>query len=358
MAVAFLPGSRRTIRKGTIDDQASFTEELQLVTDGESTILDCMKSNLVPKKGMYHIRDPRFRCKSVDLEEVLAPPGGGYLVNVTINWESLTHDVNAKDQEGNPITYETPPWLLPIENFTSGAVPLEETIKNAYVEDGFLDYKSVPFCNTAGVPLNGTRNRYLFTFGFSYNVPYMSPAGVFEYTGKINASGITVAGMYFSPLQLQILSIGSEPRTEYDEDGFVRWSYDKVSVQFQADPETFYRKFANVGTLALWKNDTENPPKLGRIWSGVVANEFAWKGKQRSKDEIVYNSRKRIIEWAQENKIVRDSIEAVTEPLFLDRSGTDISPFDDVGRQTPTYVGGCVDQPVSFASLNLPATRW
>lgn len=348
MAINYLPGTRNTIRTGSIGETKSFSEKFQLVTDGVSDIHDCMDLAVVPQHGSYYPYDPRYRCNGVELNEVGTRPGGGYTIDVSITWETrLPRD--ATDQNGDPITWETPPWLLPIEDFTNGSVPIEESIKWVYVPDGEGSYKQVPFRNTAGTALIGTRNRYLYTFGFSYNVtPDFSPIVAFNYNGKVNAEPITVAGVTFDAMQLQITSISATPRTDYNEDGSVRWQYKKVSAQFQADPQTFYRSFANIGLFVKRSVDSLQC----RLWQGIYGKD----ADETLKGTIFYGTRDEVMEKVKENLIDRESAEAITEPMFLLNSGLGITPIDpNTGLQEPKYNRGCPDEPISFAALRLPS---
>ena len=194
---------------------------------------------------------------------------------------------------------------------------------------------------------------YRLTMGFSCNMPPDYPDNIaFQFNGKVNADQVMVAGYLFHPVQLQVVSIGSQLLRKRMNQGF-EVAYKKISVQLLADPNTFFTEYANIGTMVLRKQTTSEGEKsyLTQLWTANYAQDFS----EYKEGEIVYDSRDALAKQIHAGNIDSHSLQAVTEPMFLKKDGSDLSEIDpETGRQKAVYRTGCPFEIVPFAPLELP----
>lgn len=248
---------------------------------------------------------------------------------------------------------DTPPWELPAYRFRASPVPLETGIREFYptAGDALLGAAGVfsavpfPFVNTAGVPLDAKTTRPLTRFQFYYNLEATAAgaAGAAEFLwfwpGHCNASAVRFAGIVFPPLTLLFESFSYE---ECEEDYSYRrfaggaetavsgtWRYLKCRVSLLADPETFARSYANAGAHIAGKSGIE------RLWNWTAENGALAFGPYAAAKP-------------------HGDAQEVTETLFLNDTGTGLSPFGSDGRQVPTVRRGVVLEPLDFNLLGLP----
>ena len=170
-----------------------------------------------------------------------------------------------------------------------------------------------------------------------------------------------MCGYTFDPFCLQIAHI--ESRIIQDRN----WgNYKKISIRLLNNPNTFFTWYANLGTEILQKKTIEGKEKSYRVqlWSAVCTKDFQakeYEGKPEEKtvdykkDDIIYGPRGFLIEKIREAELDGDTLQAVTEPMFIKLDGTGISPIDELtGRQEPVYRRGCPFTIVPFEPLLLP----
>lgn len=243
----------------------------------------------------------------------------------------------------------TPPWELSPYNYRDGASLVEESTAQFYpgvgdpiFPNGVNDGVARDFVNTAGVMLEGSATRSLFSFSFSYNLPAEVEASRFwRAVGKVNASTITVCGMTFGPRELKIEKLDRTFCTTDDEvtdvNGTVTkivWKYWRVDAEFLADPRTFDQRFLNVGT------HVNVDGALYRIWRWTDPATLA----------------PRFGTYYQYLGSGATDGEALSENVALSIDGTGVSPLDATGRQVMTHRIGSPFQPASFSGLRLPKT--
>ena len=229
-------------------------------------------------------------------------------------------------------------------NFKMGSVSLDETPDEFYPCEGDIIEPNganspLPFINTAGVFLEATRTRGLVQISFSYNVPMISfnINTCWQWIGKTNSSMITVAGITFGPRTLKIENLTFEYTRDELKDRFenpVVWQYYRCDVVLTADPQSFNRRYLNVGTSII------RDKALNQLYS--------WHNTSNGKREFgTYHE--------YPGGTGAEGLDAVTEPMFLTESGTGISPTDSTGRQIKTHRYGCMLIPANFALLGLPS---
>ena len=370
MSIYQYPNTCITIRNATTGETRSFVESSVWGVDDGNEIPELLNSYFLPYYDCYHPLRPIYRCKevSVDSVEELAGEYGGYAVRVNVRWETKLNDDDC-DREGNQITEDTPPWLMPVEDFTLGTQTVEESMVKVWVPGKVAgEYKAVPFDNSAGTPLTASVSRYRLTMSFSYNMPPDYPDEfAFQFNGKVNADEVMVCGYTFYPTQLQIVSLGINYLRKRVEDGF-EIAYKKISVQLLGDPNTFFSEYANIGTVVARvkeKEDGTKKPYRTQLWTAVCAKDFSvTEGSETSEEteykegEVVYGQRSTLIKMVREGKLDGATLEAVTEPMFLNEEGSDISKIDpETRRQKPVYLKGCPFEIVPFAPLGLPRLK-
>jgi len=326
-----------------------------------------LNSRFMPQYDDYHPRRPIYRCKevSVDSVEELTGGYGGYAVKVNVRWETRRRDDDT-DREGNPVTPETLPWMMPVEDFSLGTQTVEESMVKVWVHDSVKGgYKHVPFNNSAGTPLTATVPRYRRTMSFSCNMPPdYHDEFAFQYDGKVNADTVTVCGYTFHPTQLQIVSIGMNYLRKRMGEGF-EIAYKKISVQLLGDPNTFFTDYANVGTEIAKIQEKEDGTKeyfRKQLWSAVYAKDYDPEDWGENvivvpyyEGDIVYGTRDELLDMIYRGLIDSQTMEAVTEPMYILEDGSFISEIDpDTRKQRAVYLKGCPFEIVPFGPLMLP----
>jgi len=346
-------GIEITIRQCSASDSRSFTEQSIWEVTPPHNVVDLMDSYFMPPIGAYHPQRPIYRCRNVNIEEVgrLKGPNGGYQVEANVQWETVLPE-DARDRNGDPITPLTLPWLLPVEDFTTSGNPVEETLTTVWSVSGG-NIVSAPFVNSAGAPMiaNSTRNQ--MAMSFAYNMPPdFDDTYAFYYNGKVNSEHVTVCGYGFRPFTLQVVSLGTRLIRKFTEGEEPTIAYKKVSVQLLADPKTFIREYANIGTEIL-AGPLGNESRA-RLWRGTYTTGGSG-GMMVVPGAVHYATRAELLELASQGYIDSTEIEAVTDPMFLAEDGTEITPIDPAtGRQMPVYRRGCPFEITDLSVLGLP----
>ncbi len=315
----------RTILGGGVDEENSryclFEEIYRLNSINDLTTF----IGFLPSSGRLVQRWPSFRIKTCTLERISDPRADGK-VDIVVKYKCSTRvDIEETDQNDMPLTETTPPWENRLEDFLITTIPQKETAT------GFWPYNSdiqQVFCNSAGVPFEGSITRGLSRISFSYNLEMIDLNVTWSHVFKVNKNTIQVAGMVFPKRTLMIQNIDIKRRREYNNDGSLLWSYFKIIITLLADPGSFDRQYANVGyhvrtsqglcRLWCWNNGATFGTYTNYIASGAADGE------------------------------------EVTEKMYLTVTGMNVSPFINDGRQVPVYQTGSLYEPVDFEFLKLP----
>ena len=286
---------------------------------------------------------PCFRISSSRVERITSPRADGS-VTITIAVTCTTKsDIQEKDRNGNNVTEDTPPWLYGLEKFKIQSALQQENVTQIWPAGNvnppaegirISRSKETPLAmrNTAGIPLEVTASRGVAEMSFTYNLEEINTNAPWLYVAKINRNPVRIAGTDFPERTLQIRNISFDMVVERNRDTSIRWTYYKVGIQFLIDPRTFNRDYLNTGLYVLRPNGPT------RLWN--------WgEGKY-------YGSLKEYIESGY------DDGEEVSEPVFLNESGTAPAPFDQNGKQLPVYLPGSIFEPIDFAVLKFPEERY
>ncbi len=282
-----------------------------------------------------------FVVDSISIDRDNPPmPGGVFQIKVTTNLSML--------KRGNNTIIA--PWELAPFNYRSGSTKQEESISYFFPCEGDILYPgggntAIPFCNTAGVALEGQTSRGLTQISFSFNIRKsdFNIDNTWMWTNKTNSNQITVCGTTYGVRTLRIDSVNYE----YCEDSITymsganeitrEWEFYRCDIVMTADPNSFNRQFLNIGSHVVFGNT------LQKLWTWTVSDNEG--------NFLIYYG----TYWQYLNSGATDGQE-VTENMFLSSDGTSISGFWG-GIQIPTYRQGCVLIPVSFSSLQLPSGR-
>lgn len=323
MAINYEYLGRRILDGGVEEDNiriCSFEEYYRLENIDDLTTF----VGYLPSSGTLLQRRPAFRIKSCLLERI-SEPRKDHKVDLVVKYKCSTRfDTVEKDQNNNELTEMTPPWLWRIQDFQI-VTESEEDTANIY----WPAYSSepMPFCNSAGVPYDGTVSRGLAHMSFSYNLQYANLNSVWQYVYKINADPVVVADIAFPPRTLLINKIDIKKKNIYHKDETLKWSYYNVAVELMADPRGFDKSYPNMGVHVITASG------LSRLWTWGKGKYYGTLG------DCIANE-------------IKDG-EEVCDPVYLSPSGTSISPFIG-GRQIPVYITGTLFEPINFNFLNLP----
>lgn len=286
---------------------------------------------------------PAFRIRSSSVKRISDPMPDGS-VTITVHVISTSRrDMFETDIFDNPVTENTPPWHLRVEDFRIASAAQEESVKciwpgiNDVTSYGALrsvfvskDYP-VPFLNSAGEPLDAVVSRGLSQMSFSYNLKTINPNATWKYSFKTNRFPVVICGLDIPERAALIQTIAMERKIDRNADGSVRWDYYKVAVQFLLDPESFNKDYHNLGT----RIKTENG--IARIWTWNCGTEFGT-----------------LDDYYRSN--YADG-EEIPDPVYLSPDGSTVTGFRPNGTQIPIYLNGCVFEPIDFNFLNLPRVR-
>ncbi len=360
MGIYRAPKTRPTIKQASGGKSDSLTELHVFHVDDGDTVADLMMSNLIPRHGAYHPRYPLYRHDGASYTKSLVLPGpkGGYKFEVELTWKTREKK-STVDQDGNPITANTPPWKLPVEGYSTGASPIDESQFVHWERQGDGSFLQMPYRNTAGSMLTAVAPRYLFSVNFQYNVtPDYPDTFASSYAGKINLYPIMVCNQSYGIGHLQIANIGTQLMRDYDEDGKLKWTYKKVNVSLLADPQSFERHPANKGRFFRRGNERQ----MTQIWQVEGKDETGYFTKiaYGSRGEMLDKIRDGDKDTGSEDPKVKftyspGTLSSVTEEMFLTEDGTDVSPIDpETQLQKPVYLASYPYEPVDFSPLRLP----
>lgn len=237
----------------------------------------------------------------------------------------------------------TPPWGLPINGWNVSGGTESVQLKELYLEDS---NDAVPFVNSAGIPLEATKERGLSVITFTFNVEPESidENVVWGFKNSTNANVIRINGREFPArsLLLDKFDISEEewnPGTGTDDSDDLKVVYWKISVQMTFSPNTYNLDYLNVGTM---------------IWSSCGLEKiYRWIG---SDGNVYYTAYSAYLSAYYNGQTMNgaDNGEEVTEPMFLQYPvAYGISPFDGY-KQTETYLRGCPYTPMDWSYLQIP----
>lgn len=191
--------------------------------------------------------------------------------------EYSTTNSNATDDEGDPVTSETPPWKLRPDNISFSYPEVVIPFDVAYKEDGTTLYAvnvskdDLPLVtgkrvtNSAGDPLVLTRSVHNIQINFTYAVKEWNIKNLFDYGDTINSSDIDVCGIKIPAFQALLLPLSPTHIRVYKDDGSLKWEYWSIDVSIQVDMtgHLLYRKVLNVGNRAKFDDlDLSDDPIL------------------------------------------------------------------------------------------------
>ena len=274
-----------------------------------------------------------FQVDSVNVEREGSPflRGSSTLIHVRVRVQ-LSLITSEESGESQQYTY---PWDLPPYNFKLGTELLQQSAWDFFCTESAdsANWSRVPFVNTAGVPLQAEVTRPLVRMSFSFNLYDIDPNWVHIWTGKVNNDEVTICGIKFQPgmVKLESLSfevcndtIPSEQENAEPEEIY----YYKCDVSLLIDPQKFERKYLNVGV-----HIRDNNGKLRRLWTA------------NNNGTIEFGSIDSVIGYSNP--------EEVTDNMFLNAAGTDVSGIDsNTQRQTPTYRIGYLEETCPFSAEN------
>lgn len=286
---------------------------------------------------------PPFRVQSTTVKRISEPMHDGS-VTLTVHVSCSTRfDLIETDINGNRVTDNTPPWCLRPADFKIVSAAQEESVKCVW--PGISTVTSygghrrafqsqddpVPFLNSAGEPLNATVSRGLSQMSFSYNLRSIDPNATWRYCFKTNKFNVIICGLVFPKRTVLVQNIAMDQKTDYNNDGTVRWNYYKIHIQLLLDPDSFNKDYHNIGS------HIKSNKGVAQLWR--------WnRGRSYGTLADYYDSG------------YTDG-EEIPEPMYLNSQGDSISGFNSDGCQIPVYLNGCVYEPVDFNHLDLPRVR-
>lgn len=267
--------------------------------------------------------------------------GGGYHVKATLTIAL-----------GSTSTTNVDPCAPPIKpyNFKISGATVDETSEVFYPCENDLLFASgsnspQPFTNTAGVHLEATRSRGMVQLSFAYNLAttYFNVGLVWQWLGKTNLATTTICGIAFGPRTVKIENLSfdyTEDTVKNADESETTWTYYRGEVALSCDPQTWNKKYLNVGNSI--------------ISGGKLQQLYTWYNKtSETNDYGTYH--------AYPGGTTTEALDAVTDPMFLSSDGSTIAGFDAGGRQNQTYRAGSLLIPADFTALRfptLPPNNW
>ncbi len=344
---------------------SSITRKLFFVGSKDAKITDVITSPLYPQIHSLLPSDVRFSMDSINCNGVGdIPPTFEATAQYKFNYIATSRDRN-----GNPITANTKPWLLPIQDLSSTYNEIEVPFISGWRYEPAIGMvvEKEQLRNKAGFPLVATTTANVRTIAFTFNMRHTGRTPTFNTEPVINSEDIRVAGVLIKAYTGKLMPITSQLITVMNQNGRgVRWEYWSCRVEIKIHPDKQYgwiRRFLNVGTICRWFDNTIGPaykyypwgsktdlgnysiaPVVGNIHDVVKAkNKYAALfGNQGTPD---YNAAWTRLPW-----------EEMTEPLPMDNSGRlDTSALNGV---TPYKELFFLDyDPVPWRGFNFPEYR-
>lgn len=317
------------------DGSSTITREIVYSGDTGTKITDIISSPLYPQHKSALPTDSRFYLDDISCQQDGdIPPTFKATARYKHSYGALDLDRN-----GNRITSNTKPWLLPISDLESSFTEIEWPLDVAWVKDEITgEYKiTSKITNSAGQKLTATRVINIRSLSFTFNMRHTGETPTWNTEPEINNETIRVAGVKIYAGCGKLMPITSRLITVYESDGRkVKWEYwsCKVEIKIHPDFKGWCRTFLDVGTMCMWpsgeddklvlgaiykytpwitKEDSENVkvvPKFGSLNDVVEAkNKYAdLFGEKGTSD---YNSAWQRLPW-----------EEITEPMPLNSDGT------------------------------------
>ena len=223
------------IRKGgsNIDGQAGdergFTREEYYILEGVPLPLFLASKWYIPKKGTFHPQYPFYVAEDSKVTNNMELTRfdengkriGGRGITVSTYWRLLNmSDPTNNNDDLDKWAQGCYPWLLPVQDYKTGTVRLEESLDylwrygifnpvtdiedEEYLADPVKDkdverWRKRKFENAAGTKLTGTKQRsitsasfYYFAYSTSFKEEYQG-----DYSGAVNDADIRIAGRDF-----------------------------------------------------------------------------------------------------------------------------------------------------------------
>ena len=247
---------------------------------------------------------------------------------------------------GKKTTTNENPCAIPAKpyNFKISGATVDETSEVFYPCENDLVFaegsnEAQPFVNTAGVHLEATRSRGMVQLSFSYNLAtsFFNVGLVWQWLGKTNIATTTICGIIFGPRTVKIENLAydyTEDTVTNADETSTTWQYYKGDVTLSCDPQTWNKKYLNVGTSI--------------VHGGKLQQLYTWYNKTTSTNNYgTYHG--------YPGGTGAESLDAVSDPMFLNAAGTGVAGFDASGRQTPSYRYGSLLIPSDFTGLYLPS---
>lgn len=301
-------------------------------------INDFLFAKVLPARGSVHPTWPFYVCVSKSVSDIRELAGSdARQVDIRITYRT------AKLNEYNP--YENAdasgslyPWYLPAQNYSVSGQDVEQTLREIYDDNG----NAIPMVNSAGSPIlvNGTRAQSSIRFEYYRPMSGFDENFVHDFKNTVNNDDIRVAGLWYPRLMLRCDSLSATVENATNSDGTTAYSYWKIAAQLSADPETFWRKYLNVGTM-----HRPISSEAGQVMSPVPT----WTATDSS-GNVRYGSRQEMLDISEENA------EPINEPMFLNPDGT-LATIGDDGKQEPVYLNGIPEFPVDFSILGMPTEK-
>lgn len=186
--------------------------------------------------------------------------------------EYSTTNSNATDNEGAPVTSETPPWKLKPDNISFSFPEVVVPFEVGYASDGLAFAVNISkeeekksdqtvrgelVANSAGDPMLLNRSVHNIQMDFTYAVKSgdWKIGNLIDYNGSINIEDVEVCGIRIPAYKALLVSMTPTYVTTYNDDGTKKWEYWSINVSIQIDltGHLLCRKVLNVGNRAKFK---------------------------------------------------------------------------------------------------------
>ena len=230
---------------------------------------------------------------------------------------------------------------------TNSASPLTEPPKVSFAtakyaepfEQAYNDTEKgepiTPVLNSAGQPFDppAIKDKVNTIVTIQYNKRTFNGSWIQEFTGTINASNVSVAGISVPANCGRINEIGAS--NNFDENGAEYWT---ISISIEISNTFFYRKILDQGMMALASNGKAEPIY---ILTDTVTKESNPKLKSDVPANILRGSDQNATQFA----------EPTPEPVMLDGEG---GILDSPGNAE--YLTFWDNKAISWATLSVPKT--
>lgn len=305
-------------------------------------------SNL-PSKYAAHPSYPQFKATG---ERSISNEGDGAKVIVTCSYSSnLLTDVN-----GNEITEDTPPWEMGLTSWSLTSDIITETPEQ--------DIDGNPIQSSSGSRLLVSRDVSYPVIDLAYSLEDFKAAWIMTYRQSINAQSIVVGGTKLTANQWKMDNLKADRKVMRETNGEVKWSYWDVSIRLIGDPVVY-----------VLENDEGKLVKTKRAWRKVVGDMsiymkgekggfvpiYAYENKKGDypggvTGQVVWNSYEGFKKaWGKDKfEEYENSIERLTEPIWLDKNGLPAPIDEKTGYQKTRYKLFGFHEKLDWKPLSMP----